>query len=247
VYGFEAARAVVEQWFSVPASGSLESGFYDGNTRSQRILEALGFEKEGEGPRFARALSQQVPGSDMVLTRARWQARQGFRLVTRRLTIRPFRKDDAPALVRMAVPEVARNMSRIPPVWSEAGAVAFIAESAFRGVPGFRLAIEFDGACIGGLGLGGGPVGIAYFLAPEYWGRGLATEAMSAFLPSIFDRFPLSSLEADHFEDNPVSGAILRKFGFEETGRQLGTSKARLEPAPVITYAVTRETLKVQP
>ena len=70
---------------------------------------------------------------------------------------------------------------------------------------------------------------------------------MSAFLPSIFDRFPLSRLEADHFEDNPVSGAILRKFGFEETGRQLGTSKARLEPAPVITYAVTRETLKVQP
>lgn len=244
-YGFEAAHSIVSHWFDDPAAGDLASGHYCENDRSRRILQALGFLRTGESPRFARALSQEVMGADLVLTRGRWEARQAFTLTTRRLCIRPFEERDVDALRAMAVPALARNMSRIPLDWSEPEVLEFIAESAFRGVPGFRLAIERDGVCIGGVGLGGDPVGIAYFLAPDHWGQGLATEALSGFLPMVFDRFPLQRLTADHFEDNPASGAILRKLGFRETGRELGTSKARLEPAPVITYALTREGLKV--
>lgn len=244
-YAFEAAHAVTAHWFSDPANGDLESGYFQTNDRSGETLRALGFVRTGEGLRQARSLSQNVAAFNMVLTRERWAARQGMTLYTPRLTLRPMEDRDAPALVAMAVPDVARNMSTIPAGMTESEALGYIAASGFRGVPGFRLAIERDGRMIGGLGFGGTPVGVAYFLAPDHWGQGLATEALSAFLPELFDRFPVTRIAADHFADNPASGAVLRKFGFTETGRETGTSKARLEPSPVITYAVTRETLRV--
>lgn len=246
-YGFEAARAVVEYWFSDPANGDLETGFFDDNQRSGAILKALGFVLAGRNRRFSRSLNQEMSSSDVVLTRARWESRQGFTLYTPRLTIRPFEDDDAPAMAALAVPEVARNMSTIPAGMTVDSARDYIAASRFRGLPGFRLAVERDGRVIGGLGFGGTPPGIAYFLAPDHWGQGLATEALSALLTEVFERFPVNRIEADHFEDNPASGAVLRKFGFAPTGRGMGQSKARLEPAPVITYAVTRETLRVLP
>ncbi len=145
----------------------------------------------------------------------------------------------------MAVPEVARNLMRMREGWSAEDAAEFIATSRWKGYPGFRLAITRNGTCIGGLGFGGTPLGIGYFLAPDHWGQGVATEALSAFIPELFERFPVNRLEADHFEDNPASGHILRKFGFTETGRDMGTSLARLEPAPTITYALHRDGLRV--
>lgn len=246
-YGFEAAQAVVGHWFADQANDVLSSGHFTGNARSGEVLRAIGFVETGKGERFARSLNQSVPSSDVVLTRRRWAARQDFTLSTVRLTIRPMERRDAPSLAAMAVPEVARNMSTIPLGMTDDAARAYVDASRFRGLPGFRLAIERDGRMIGGLGFGGTPLGIAYFLAPELWGQGLASEALAAFLPELFERFPVNRIGAEHFEDNPASGAVLRKFGFAETGRGMGHSKARLEPAPVITYAVTREMLRVQP
>ena len=91
------------------------------------------------------------------------------------------------------------------------------------------MIIEHDARVAGAIGFGKGTLG--YYLAPDLWGQGLMSEALAAFLPEVFDRFPMDSIKADHFEDNPASGAILRKFGFRQTGREMATSKARLEPA----------------
>jgi RimJ/RimL family protein N-acetyltransferase len=244
-YAFEAAQAVVQHWYSHPSNGDLESGHFDGNDRSAAILRALGFLREGSGFRFARSLSQEVPATDMLITRTRWEARQGFEISTARMTIRPFEEGDAPAFAGMAVAEVARNMATIPIDMGVEEARAYLSASRFRGLPGFRLAIVRGARLIGAIGFGGTPPDVAFFLAPDQWGQGLATEALSAFLPEVFERFPVSRVAAEHFEDNPAPGRVLKKLGFVETGRQQGTSKARLEPAPVITYAVTRETLRV--
>ena len=244
-YGFEAALAAVSHWFSDPAAGDLMSGYFQGNTASGRLLSALGFVLEEQQERYAKSFQQDVVSNKMVLSRARWKARLEMAIYTPRLAIRPMMVGDAAALVALAVPEVTRNLSQIPTGWSEKDALDFIGKSRFRGLPGFRLAIEKDGQCIGGLGLGGSPVGIAYFLSPAHWGQGIATEALSAFLPEVFERFPLNTLVAEHFDDNPASGGVLRKLGFVETGQGMGTSKGRLEPHPVITYALSREGLKV--
>ena len=74
-YGFEAARRAVEHWFSDAARGDIASGHYNDNDRSRRILHALGFRPVRERARFARALSQDVMGTDVVLTREAWEAR----------------------------------------------------------------------------------------------------------------------------------------------------------------------------
>ena len=100
-----------------------------------------------------------------------------------------------------------------------------------------------DGTLIGSVGLGGTPVSTAYFLDQHYWGRGLMTEAMMAFLPWAFARFALTEVTADHFADNPASGRILQKLGFVKTGSALGGSAARPVKAPTVSYRLRRADL----
>ena len=84
----------------------------------------------------------------------------------------------------------------------------------------------------------------AYFIDPRHWGLGYASEAMGAFLDYFMRKFDLCQVEADHFDDNPASGAVLRKLGFQEIGKGAGKSQARLEPAPVTLYRLRLDDLK---
>lgn len=245
-YGFEAAHAAVAHWFSEATAGDLMSGFFAGNERSGALLRALGFEFTEQVTRHARSFRQEVVSNRMRLTRARWSARQGFTLDTPRLTLRPMTLEDAPALVALARPEIAREIASVAPGWSEDEARDWIADRLWLGYPGFQLAVERDGCTIGAVGFGGAPLSVMYMLDPDHWGQGLASEVLHAFLPQLFDRFPVSRIRAIVFGDNSASIAILGKIGFGETGRGMGMSKARLEPAPIITYALTRDSLKVR-
>lgn len=56
---------------------------------------------------------------------------------------------------------------------------------------------------------------VGYWLGRAYWGRGFASEALSAFLS---EAAALGPLEAGHFVDNPASGRVLEKAGFVYTG-----------------------------
>ncbi|MDD9920750.1 MAG: GNAT family N-acetyltransferase [Boseongicola sp.] len=244
-YGFEAAHAVIDHWFSDPKSGDLVSGYYDDNHRSQRVLSALGFKEVGRSARFAKSLSQEVPGTDVVLTRADWRARMDFHIESDRLTLRPVQEADAAEFAASLTPSVARNLLRFTAGMETTDIRAMIPKMTWKGLPGFTLAIVHEGKFAGTIGCGGSPVGLGYFLSQELWGKGLMTEALQAFLPELFDRLPVNCLVADHFEDNPNSGSVLRKAGFVETGISMGRSKARVEPAPVITYALHRDNLKV--
>jgi len=245
-YGFEAARAAVAHWFQDPSNGSLTSGHYDENDRSRRVLTSLGFQVEGHSPRYAKSLAQEVPGTDVILTRKRWELRQDFRLYTPRLTIRPIEDQDAGPFARLTVPEITRMLSRLKTGMTEAEVLADLPRRRWRGLLRFTLVIEHQGQFVGTIGVGAGPTSVGYFLDPALWGRGLMTEALSAVLPELFDRFPISEIHADHFEDNPASGAVLRKLGFSKTGQSMATSMARVEPAALITYALKRDNLRVQ-
>ncbi|MDA8587154.1 GNAT family N-acetyltransferase [Rhodobacteraceae bacterium] len=244
-YGFEAAHAAVAHWFANPENGDLVSGHYDENKRSRRVLSSLGFKITGHSPRFARVLAQAVPGTDVVLTRDRWQARQDFTLYTPRLTIRPIEDRDAGAFARLTVSDITRMLSRLKTGMTEAEAQANLPRHKWKGLLHFTLAIEYRGQLVGTIGVGAGPASVSYFLDPALWRQGVMTEALSATLPELFERFPIAQIFADHFEDNPASGAILRKLGFAQTGQRMATSMARVEPAPLITYALNRDDLKV--
>ena len=242
-YGFEACVGVVDHWFSDPNSSDLEAGFFQGNHRSKAVMTALGFRLLAYGTTFAKSLNQEVPSTEMVLTRKAWDARQNFTLYTPRLTLRPIEPRDAAAFAAMTVTEVTTMLSRLKTGMTEAEVLADLPRRTWRGYLGFTLVIEYAGKFAGTVGFGGGSIG--YFLDPALWGRGLMTEALSACIPEVFDRFPVSKIEADHFEDNPASGAVLRKLGFQITGDEMGTSVARVEPCRLITYALSRDNLKV--
>ncbi|MCZ8336216.1 MAG: GNAT family N-acetyltransferase [Rhodobacteraceae bacterium] len=173
-----------------------------------------------------------------------------MRIETERLVLRGLEPDlDIPALHRIgADPRVARMMMSIPADWTRAQAAEFLERSRWRGRIGFRHAIALRSAperMIGTVGIGGDPVSTAYFIDPGQWGRGYATEALGAFLSAVMPRFGLGTVEAGHFADNPASGAVLRKVGFEETGAKVGTSVARDAVAEVRTYRLDLERLRM--
>ena len=55
------------------------------------------------------------------------------------------------------------------------------------------------------------------WIARPFWGRGLASEAGEA-LVAIARALGIGQLEASHFLDNPASGRVLEKLGFQSTG-----------------------------
>lgn len=239
-YGLEAANAVISHWFKA-GGGDLKSGCFVGNHRSEAVLRALGFRQTGRSQRHSVALSQEVEGLDFVLTREAWSERMSFRVETDRLVLRPLTRKDADALCRLAVPEVARNLAGMPTPLLTGEALEIIDARRWRGHVGFHLGIERDGKLIGIVGCGRQPVSIMYAIHPDQWGQGVATEAVAAFLPALFERLPVNRITADFMVDNPASGAVLRKLGFYEVGTGTCRSQARVEAVASITYAITRE------
>ena len=59
---------------------------------------------------------------------------------------------------------------------------------------------------------------IGYMLSPEWWGQGLATEAVTAVLNFAFAQMGMHSLEARTDPDNAASQKLLGKLGFVQEG-----------------------------
>ena len=93
---------------------------------------------------------------------------------------------------------------------------------------------------VGFVGLGGDPVSCAYAIDPDHAGNGYATEALAGLMAHAFDVLDVAEITADHFADNPASGHVMRKIGFVKTGEGMGESLARPDPAPNVTYRLTR-------
>lgn len=64
---------------------------------------------------------------------------------------------------------------------------------------------------------------VSYWLGREFWGKGIATQALSAFLEIIEPR----PLYARVVKDNVASVRVLEKCGFRISGEDRGFSNAR--------------------
>jgi len=153
---------------------------------------------------------------------------------TKRLTLRPGWPEDAAALTRAINHEsVVTKLSRVPRPYAEADAAGFLTRDRARDDVWFAILAHEEATphLIGGMGVhpcvdrGGHELG--YWLTPEAWGKGYATEAGRAVLGAARYAMGLSRLHARYFLDNPASGNVLRKLGFRVTGTSRLFSQAR--------------------
>ena len=156
------------------------------------------------------------------------------RIASERLLLRPLVQSDLPRRACMAGDaEVARMTSMMPHPYALADAQAFLAAvQAEDPSHAATFAIERPGK--GLIGVLGFDVRdddlpeLGYWIGRPYWGRGYATEAAKAALTWARDEWGRRAVLAQHFADNPASGAVLIKAGFLYTGEVRPTfSRAR--------------------
>ena len=71
------------------------------------------------------------------------------------------------------------------------------------------------------------PLEIGYWLGREYWGKGIATNALQLALEAMRDRGISGTVIATTMPDNLSSRHILLKCGFREIGTEVFESPAR--------------------
>jgi ribosomal-protein-alanine N-acetyltransferase len=85
---------------------------------------------------------------------------------------------------------------------------------------------------------------IGYFLAEEYWGKGIATRAIKAATTYAFKDFDIVRVYAEPFSDNTASRRALEKAGFslEATLRRNVIKNGIIKDSCI--YSVLREDFK---
>ncbi|MGF1629182.1 MAG: GNAT family N-acetyltransferase [Kiloniellaceae bacterium] len=175
-----------------------------------------------------------------------------IRLETERLVLRPFAAADAGAVqASCSLWEVARMTTRIAHPYPEGAATAWIASHDAARDEGaeyvFAITLKTDGEADAVIGAGGlhkiaqGNFELGYWLAPQHWGRGLASEAARAMVVYGFEKLGAEALNSGYFTDNPASGRVLEKAGFRANGIARQWSEARRDFVDANRLLLTRE------
>lgn len=144
-------------------------------------------------------------------------------------------------------PRIAENLrDGFPILYSVRDARRFIA--SVRDVPPLGvLAIVHDGEPIGCIGLTPGSDvyrlngEIGHRIGVTHWGKGLVTEAVSAFVRAVWERTAMERLHAGVFSGNPGSERVLEKCGFLlGVGAAPRRDQERAVSGPVRVGAVAR-------
>jgi RimJ/RimL family protein N-acetyltransferase len=101
--------------------------------------------------------------------------------------------------------------------------------------------VEFGGTVIGKAGCWRLPE-IGFVLHPDYWGLGLAHEALKAVIRSTFATFRLRAITADIDPRNVACLRLLERLGFDRTGSAAKTWFVNGVWADSIYLALPRET-----
>jgi RimJ/RimL family protein N-acetyltransferase len=146
-------------------------------------------------------------------------------LRTERLVLRAFRASDIDAWAAMeANPEVRRYRGNNPRTRNEAwtAMATNLGQWALLGYGVFALERVCDGAFIGSCGVNHPEdwpeAELAYALAQEHWGQGLAAEAVAAAREWAFASHGFSRLASFILPDNSRSIRVAEKLGATREG-----------------------------
>ncbi|GAB1198286.1 hypothetical protein APSETT444_007600 [Aspergillus pseudonomiae] len=144
--------------------------------------------------------------------------------------IRPYYAGDVEALAKEGNnPEIARWLrSRFPEPYTIEDAKDWISiANSASPVLNFAISRREDNIAIGSIGLKARDdvyyrtMEIGYWVGQDHWGKGIATEALSAMTAWAFKSFPhVLRLEAEVYDGNEASQKVLAKAGYQLEGRR---------------------------
>ena len=143
-----------------------------------------------------------------------------------RCTVRDWRMEDAESMAKHANNRrVSINLrDRFPYPYTIQDANNFL-ERVIAKQPSKNFCIEIDGMAVGGIGLHLGEdvhrhtAEFGYWLGEEFWGQGVLSEVVPAFVDYCFKEFSLNRIFAMPHSGNPASARVLEKAGFVLEGR----------------------------
>jgi RimJ/RimL family protein N-acetyltransferase len=147
------------------------------------------------------------------------------RIQLSRCLLREWRRGDEPSLVRHAnARDVWINVrDSFPYPYRQSDARAWIELASGPGLDQV-FAVDADGFAVGAIGVHPGEdvhalnAEIGYWLGPEYWNRGIMTEAVEAVTRYAFEQLGMVRVHAEVFEWNAASMRVLEKAGFTREG-----------------------------
>ena len=146
---------------------------------------------------------------------------------TERILLRLWRDDDAETLYKYASDPDVGPRAGWPPHMSVEESLEII-RTIFHSDHMWAMELKETGEPIGCMGymvhgesnidIGENDAEVGYWVARPYWNRGICTEALRTLIDYCFNEKGFRALWADYFPDNPASGKVMEKCGFQDTG-----------------------------
>lgn len=147
-----------------------------------------------------------------------------------RIRLRPWRDDDAQRLYHIASdPELGPRAGWMPHRDTEES--LSVINNFFKNDSTWAVVLKHGDTIVGCVGylssrhsnfpIAPDEAEVGYWIAKPYWGQGLCTEALSAIVDYCRSLEDIKALWGVHFLDNPASGRVLEKCGFEDTLRRI--------------------------
>lgn len=164
-------------------------------------------------------------------------------------TIRPWRMSDAMDLAAvLSDPAILNNLrDGLPYPYTEKDAEDYITAMLCADKSAvFAYAICLEDRAVGSIGafrqsnIHFRTAELGYYLAREYWGRGIVTEAVRQLCEKVFAQTDILRIYAEPFSDNVGSRRVLEKAGFQLEGilRRNACKNGRV--LDMALYALTR-------
>lgn len=148
---------------------------------------------------------------------------------TERLAFRHWQETDADTLYKYACDPEVGPRAGWPPHQSVEESREII-RTVFGGDTMWAIVLKETNEPIGCIGylpkgssnieVGENEAEIGYWIARPYWNQGICTEALRWMIDYCFNHAHLTLLWSDFFLDNPASGHVMEKCGFQDTGRE---------------------------
>lgn len=166
------------------------------------------------------------------------------------VTIRKWKQSDSASLASALNNEKVLNNLRdgLPYPYTEKDAASYI-NAMLTADPNntFAYAVDIDGKAVGSIGafrqgnIHFRTAELGYYIAEEYWGKGIMTEAVKQLCEKLFAQTDILRIFAEPFADNVGSRRVLEKSGFLLEGIMKYNAFKNGKVLDMALYSLTKE------